>query len=356
MELALTDDNTKEMLLRKDMEKEAVEAVGAYLKEAVAAMGPPLLELAARRIGMPLTQPNYHRGDGASTRQDASEQDGCSYSKVDRWPTPVVNKVTKDLKTSCADLLMAVRDPLPDAVVVASRLTEATKVNELQENHDKVDMNELGDDLRNTEAPQGNHCEVEVNEPVGLERGDEVPCAKGSDTGTVQGKDDVASQPPLDANPKPHSKVLDRNGNSVAVNAPEQSVGGGADVTHKEGTSTGTERHKPSLMDRNPTAHTYEWDDSIDSPYESSPNPSNILRLSSPKRRVISPLKLIENKKLNRRRKVKKWSLLEEDTLRDAVKKYGAGNWKNILSSNSEIFEERTEVDLKDKWRNMTKH
>ncbi|KAL7187270.1 hypothetical protein ACSBR1_037352 [Camellia fascicularis] len=31
----------------------------------------------------------------------------------------------------------------------------------------------------------------------------------------------------------------------------------------------------------------------------------------------------------------------------------GIGNWKLILNSCRDIFEERTEVDLKDKWRNM---
>ncbi|KAL7187271.1 hypothetical protein ACSBR1_037353 [Camellia fascicularis] len=31
----------------------------------------------------------------------------------------------------------------------------------------------------------------------------------------------------------------------------------------------------------------------------------------------------------------------------------GIGNWKLILNSYRDIFEQRTEVDLKDKWRNM---
>ncbi|XP_047313102.1 uncharacterized protein LOC124916431 [Impatiens glandulifera] len=53
------------------------------------------------------------------------------------------------------------------------------------------------------------------------------------------------------------------------------------------------------------------------------------------------------------RRRRKFWSNLEEDTLRDGVKKFGHGNWKSILEHYKDIFEERTEVDLKDKWRNM---
>ncbi|CAL5353400.1 unnamed protein product [Camellia sinensis] len=77
------------------------------------------------------------------------------------------------------------------------------------------------------------------------------------------------------------------------------------------------------------------------------------LHLSTPKRMVVSPLKKHEIKKLARRRKIKRWSTLEEDTLRTGVQKFRRGNWKLILNSDRYIFEERIEVDLKDKWRNM---
>ncbi|BFG43502.1 hypothetical protein CerSpe_297760 [Prunus speciosa] len=56
---------------------------------------------------------------------------------------------------------------------------------------------------------------------------------------------------------------------------------------------------------------------------------------------------------LARRRKVNKWSSLENDTLRAGVEQYGVGRWKLILTSNQGIFGERTQVDLKDKWRNL---
>lgn len=103
---------------------------------------------------------------------------------------------------------------------------------------------------------------------------------------------------------------------------------------------------RPSLMARNSTAHISQWDDSDDT------SPAR-LHLPSPRRTVISPLKRYEMKRIPRRRQNKRWSLLEEDTLRDAVHKHGKGNWKLILTIYADIFEERTEVDLKDKWRNM---
>lgn len=63
-----------------------------------------------------------------------------------------------------------------------------------------------------------------------------------------------------------------------------------------------------------------QWNDSIDDLPEGSN--ANRLRLPSPKRKDISPLKKYEETKVVRRRQCKKWSLLEEDTLRTAVQRY----------------------------------
>ncbi|XP_055961090.1 uncharacterized protein LOC126673714 [Mercurialis annua] len=58
---------------------------------------------------------------------------------------------------------------------------------------------------------------------------------------------------------------------------------------------------------------------------------------------------------LKKRRPVKRWTLEEEDALRGGVEEFGKGNWKLILRFKQDIFGNRTEVDLKDKWRNMTR-
>lgn len=63
-----------------------------------------------------------------------------------------------------------------------------------------------------------------------------------------------------------------------------------------------------------------QWgEESIES---SSLVPSETVCLPSPKRRKVSPLTKMEEKKFARRRKVKRWSLQDEDTLRKAVEKY----------------------------------
>ncbi|GAB2233434.1 hypothetical protein Drorol1_Dr00002657 [Drosera rotundifolia] len=53
------------------------------------------------------------------------------------------------------------------------------------------------------------------------------------------------------------------------------------------------------------------------------------------------------------RRKRKKWTPLEEDTLVEGIKRFGEGNWKVIKLAYRDVFVDRTDVDIKDKWRNM---
>lgn len=102
-----------------------------------------------------------------------------------------------------------------------------------------------------------------------------------------------------------------------------------------------------ALFGRNPTGQTSESNDySLQSRYVKSSS-ANSRRISLPR---------LDDRRPVKRRAIKRWTLLEENTLREAVDKHGVGNWKLILSYNAEIFEGRTEVDLKDKWRNMSRY
>ncbi|XP_054776809.1 uncharacterized protein LOC129285980 [Prosopis cineraria] len=123
---------------------------------------------------------------------------------------------------------------------------------------------------------------------------------------------------------------------SAVVDVPEQNTCRSMvlyqpiDILKKQYSANCSNVQRPSLMERNSTACTYEWDDSfIDVPGR------------SPKKR----------------RRKGRWGSEEEDALRAGVKKFGKGNWKSILRFYSEIFTKtgRTEVDLKDKWRNLTR-
>nr|PNR34635.1 hypothetical protein PHYPA_024453 [Physcomitrium patens] len=56
------------------------------------------------------------------------------------------------------------------------------------------------------------------------------------------------------------------------------------------------------------------------------------------------------------RRTQKKWSNEEVELLKRGVQEHGKGHWKKILNDNADAFHGRTEVDLKDKWRNLEKY
>ncbi|XP_048598925.1 uncharacterized protein LOC106388208 isoform X1 [Brassica napus] len=74
-------------------------------------------------------------------------------------------------------------------------------------------------------------------------------------------------------------------------------------------------------------------------------------RLSSPVPLNVSPLKKINSPV---RRPKKFWTPEEVEALRAGVKEYGKA-WKDIKNANPAVLAERTEVDLKDKWRNLVR-
>uniref|UniRef100_A0A7N0VFA6 MYB transcription factor n=1 Tax=Kalanchoe fedtschenkoi TaxID=63787 RepID=A0A7N0VFA6_KALFE len=51
-----------------------------------------------------------------------------------------------------------------------------------------------------------------------------------------------------------------------------------------------------------------------------------------------------------------KWTAEEEEALLSGIARHGAGKWKNILTDPefAPVFSKRTNIDLKDKWRNLT--
>ncbi|XP_006401098.2 uncharacterized protein LOC18018067 isoform X2 [Eutrema salsugineum] len=74
-------------------------------------------------------------------------------------------------------------------------------------------------------------------------------------------------------------------------------------------------------------------------------------RLPTPVPLNVSPLKNV-NSPVRRRKKF--WTPEEEKALREGVKEYGK-SWKDIKNANPAVLGERTEVDLKDKWRNLVR-
>ncbi|GAB5357525.1 hypothetical protein AAMO2058_000381900 [Amorphochlora amoebiformis] len=63
----------------------------------------------------------------------------------------------------------------------------------------------------------------------------------------------------------------------------------------------------------------------------------------------------LQKKKKKQRRKRIFWTTCEETHLRLGVREFGVGKWAKILQKYTSIFKNRTSVDLKDKWRNISK-
>ncbi|RWW00605.1 hypothetical protein GW17_00036426 [Ensete ventricosum] len=266
--------------------------------------------------------------DSIDREQDAAIQLGKPSDKFDPLPTPEVDKVANALKSSCTDLHQVVVDPLRDAImqadkIVKSRLVEMTNDMEQQEIQHQVGAR------RTVSAVEKGAKENSADETMEQSRKNDSP--------DVDGTTEQSRKNALHLNRESSvEKQLDEITNRVQTDA-EVHAG-----INRTGTCNTRVVPKRSLMDWNPTAHTCEgeeksshvgrrneatgnffslqWgEDSIES---SSLVPSEKVCLRSPKRRTVSPLIKMEEKKLARRRKVKRWSLQEEDTLRKAVEKY----------------------------------
>ncbi|KAJ6361049.1 hypothetical protein OIU77_004975 [Salix suchowensis] len=311
MEVALKDDGVAKRWLKRNTRNEAVEMVRVYLGEAVAVSGPVFVEMVASM---------EMRGDGGllCRKRGEGENEGVDVN------------------------------------------LGGGEVNGLTENSREGGGGENG--VAGVNGGGGRVCVVRI-----------VCYHENSNQSEADAANHFTNQPAVPSIRNEKGKGVDAP--NLSANLSKEANAGVASCSHQNNVS------KPSLMERNATARTFEWDDSIDDSSEGtgdqmnrihldrpkrravSPLTSegtgdqmNRIHLDSPKRRAVSPLKKYELARIAKRRKPKRWSQEEEDALRESVKKYGKGNWKLIWNSRRSVFQERTEVDLKDKWRNMTRY
>jgi hypothetical protein len=60
-----------------------------------------------------------------------------------------------------------------------------------------------------------------------------------------------------------------------------------------------------------------------------------------------------EKVKRVKREKKEKWTDGEDEVLRRGVQQVGEGKWNKILKAYREVLHKRTNIDLKDRWRNL---
>ncbi|PPD85205.1 hypothetical protein GOBAR_DD17865 [Gossypium barbadense] len=309
--------------------------------------------------------------------------------------TPDIDKLRDALTSSIADLTATVADPLPKALEVAARLVsfmEAAKSlstdgaegdvrkekgvpaapmncnfeqaqaerrapdKAIREDQDKmarsVPASSVGHSVDPSQAKEGNET---------FSRPKKVPKRN------LMKRNDAAHTHELNPYLFVHSYFAKRRApydgiredyNKVDGSVPAPTVNHTAEPSHsKEGNEAvirPKKVRKCSIMERNDTAHTSEWEDSIDGSDGGTSGCSNRCTLPSPKTNHVSPLKESEPQKQKNRRKTNWWTHEEEQALIKGYREYGT-QWKLILESYQDILKKRTQVDLKDKWRNLSK-
>ncbi|MQL72240.1 hypothetical protein Taro_004593 [Colocasia esculenta] len=348
---AVTSAEAREVLLERDI---GLEALGEYLEVAVNEMGRPLLQLVARAAGAE----QYNAGGAEECTSSGSYEDadrsleerlgpaglsgvfsersvpaGAPTEELAKMAPPtsptgtdssthasesernetddLAGQVTDDVTYQTSELITA----LPSVEVHKVRQALKSSCEDLR----KVVIDPLADALMRA-----------ANVQIGMVQGSENPndsCESANQTG--------ASVPGSSFQKDVQDTIVERNADEEHDGIPCPSV------PHHDVMAT------TSCLDEGA-------EDSIECPSGTSANSSKSTRMSTRNHRVLSPA-LQDVSKFIRKRKIKRWTPLEEDTLRKAVKRHGKGNWKFILQSYPQIFENRTVIDLKDKWRNMTK-
>lgn len=247
--------------------------------------------------------------------------------------TPEVIRVQEALNSSSRELHAAVTDPLPKALQIATLASRGVTVNK-----GTGKENQTGSDTR------------------------AIPEAGNSSHDVFAAFEYVSSK--MTTRNKRNGALLN-NQKQPGICAPRESTDNKSKNIEKKDDCTrdvlGNETHDPpeqnkrkrSLMEPNGTSHTLEWGESADNLNQDlDAGPRSSL---SQRRCRVSPLKQYEDKKFPWRRERKKWTPEQEDALRNGVQKFGK-RWKLILDTYSSLFRDRTDVDLKDKWRNMTRY
>ncbi|XP_042434369.1 uncharacterized protein LOC122020488 [Zingiber officinale] len=317
MEAAVVDPALREELVRRETKESALEAVMVFVEEAGKEMGPTFLEAAAEAV------------------LGWEREDSRALSNLDRSLRALQGKI----KTLHSCKFQPTENDAEMHRAPSKMNASGSKVLSDQDGSNK------GFKLTGCSS-RGDHGED------GMVAAEQDFCIDNPTTSRGKGGDDKNSNDefrlehssplPSDANATNNNDETDFSKKvSLSDEKPRCNFSDADTATSLDGFKT----KKRSLMDRNATASTYEWD-SGETEFGQSLHRGKEMN-------KLRPGRSGEGLFFRRRRRI--WNPHEEMTLRNAVVQYGAGNWKLIKASHSEIFSKRTEHDLKDKWRNMTK-
>ncbi|KAL8526981.1 hypothetical protein ACS0TY_016012 [Phlomoides rotata] len=328
IEAALWDDVVSERILKKSEEVNGVETVNAYIREERERMGPSFIEVVAERLGSDELLQGILGVTGKAAPPSGA---GGSRNAGNGINKGKFNIREKHLGLRCSRGLASgnsrgtkIVDPDETTNVPSPKKYKLPSSPEVRKARESLETSSL-------------NLQAVVKDPLP----DALNIAQAI---ASEARNNEPQQPAEEArNNEPKQPEPAEDNHASAAGVAQAPVGNTSNAP------------KPSLMERNSTARSFEWDESIDGSHEDRAFRGKS-RLPSPSRINTSPLKLYQMLDLKKRRTPRKWSLQEEDTLRTEVDKHGKGQWKLILSLNRDTFEGRTEVDLKDKWRNMSRY
>ncbi|KAG9440198.1 hypothetical protein H6P81_020363 [Aristolochia fimbriata] len=349
MVAALRNYGVRNRLLGKDARKEAMDSIKDFWEESMKEMGPPYLESLARQLCG--KRKDLKQIQNEHSHDDLEEMGGGNVLSMKH--DGMSEDTDRKLSSFSADLDGGnvppgeAEAPITDVNCTVARgcanqdshAEGATDTNGINSNHDPLSTKEVRK-LQGALITSYKNLKSIVTDPLpeALKAAEKLQDNSTNGQADAMTHDENQSQSRVDRHDAHISKTL------------------GEISASKENDKNDNGKSRPDFMARNQTARTYEWndDESGDSLSDNSSHSKGV-RLPSPSVRVVAPLNVQDTKKFARRRKARRWSTLEEETLRSAVLKYGRGNWKLILQHYRTVFEDRTEIDLKDKWRNMVR-
>ncbi|CAN8253163.1 unnamed protein product [Cochlearia groenlandica] len=264
------------------------------------------------------------------------------------------------------DVVDNVREP--NDVDESMRPLESEAINNNNERRDEEEeANDVDESMRPLEseavdnnnkrcAPHGSDREEATDvEGVGCMEKDVIDKSDAAEKEQRMGDQDQEHQPSFDEGDKAASRelkdyLLEIEGQVEASTRQGQEPNNGIDHSVEQVTPQPARVNRAGTDDQD---HNETSDDVNEKDTDSGGTWSGRVRprLSTPKSPNVSPMKKGSS---NIRRPKKFWSLEEVEALREGVKEYGK-SWKNIKNANPAVFGERTEVDLKDKWRNLVR-
>ncbi|XP_077224446.1 uncharacterized protein LOC143857822 [Tasmannia lanceolata] len=353
MEAAVENERIRNNLLEKDTRKDAMDCVWVFLEEEVKKMGPTFLEFTAERVCS--KEEEAHRLDAGNVEVDVGSVitlgDGVADMELDAHREMDKETMQKPLQTDARKgSLQPIDKDVPIQDISSNEEREITMVKEVGSS-DTVNLGNcgVGNKYHLLSTPSVNKVREDLKSSfINLQAVVEDPLPD-----SLKMAERILSDMPI-GNINQEGPEVNHNLVDVDVHNDE-----GVEGTHVGEPSTTANQNDrkdetscPGFIVRNGTDHTCEWDEDFsESLSKNSPTRSRKIHLPSPKNNAASPLKKQDSKRY--RRKIKRWSLEEEEALRDAVQKHGVGRWAFILDRYPDKFDERTPIDLKDKWRNM---